>query len=897
MRECEELADNKFLIIDGSSIVYRAFYALPLLQNKRGEHTNAVYGFTNMLLGILEKTNPDYGAVVFDRAAPTFRHVLYDDYKAHREETPSELREQIMRVKDIIDAYNFPVYELDGYEADDIIGALAKKADLEGMESLLFSGDTDLFQLISGTTRVIMVRRGITDLHEYDLARLWDRYSLTPEQMIDFKALKGDSSDNIPGVPGVGEKTALKLLYEYGSLDGILQSTADLKGKLKENLECYRKQALLSRELVKIKCDIEELDFSWEECRLSPPDLGRVRTLFEGLEFRTLMDRLPAVTTKGKAVTADLNAPALIPVTDLEQLKQIKKERGFNRQISFLAEAEREYPRWKSDPVAIAFAVDQSTGYYVHPSVISSGAWKTFMDEIFAVTGNDKVEVIGYNTKLLVNMLSELGITEPHPVFDAMLAAYLLDPGRAYAGRQRLLQEFINVELAISIPQKRNKNEDPEVIARSLAEEATCYFELKKVMENKIAEEGFDNLYYDMELPLSLVLSEMERQGICVNKEKLLELSAEIKSTIDRLQVEIYAMAGEEFNLNSPRQLAAILFEKLKMPVKKKTKTGFSTDVRVLEELAIDYEIADKLLHYRQLVKLEGTYLSGLLPYVDKESGKIYTTFNQTITTTGRLSSSEPNLQNIPVRLAEGRRIREAFIPSKEGYIFLAADYSQIELRVLAHLSQDPTLLQAFLNDEDIHLRTASEILGIAPREVTTDMRKKAKAVNFGIVYGISDYGLSQDLKVPRKEAKTYIESYFTRYYGVKNYMDEIVEKARNQGYVTTIFNRRRYLPEINERSFSRRSFAERTARNTPIQGSAADIIKLAMLRIYDRLCEKGYAARLVLQVHDELILEMPEEEKQEVTALVKEEMENACDLDVPIKADISYGKDWYRIE
>jgi len=494
----------------------------------------------------------------------------------------------------------------------------------------------------------------------------------------------------------------------------------------------------------------------------------------------------------------------------------------------------------------------------------------------------------------LINLLGYLDLPLPSPVFDSMLAAYLLEPGRGSLDVRSILQEYLDLDL---FPGRGKKEaQSGEDICRALAAEVFYYFDLQKAMEAELIANGLSSLYFNLELPLSLVLSHMEREGICVEKETLNSLSAEINVTIGKLRKEIFLLAGEEFNLNSPRQLATILFEKLDMPVKKKTKTGYSTDVNVLMELARDYDIAEKILQYRQLEKLDNTYLSGLLPYIDEETGKIFTTFNQTITTTGRLSSKEPNLQNIPVRLDEGRRIRQAFVPSHQRNIFMGADYSQIELRILAHLSEDPTLLEAFRSDEDIHQRTAAEIFNVAREEVSSAMRKRAKAVNFGIVYGISDYGLAQDLKISRKEAQKYIDSYFERYEGVKEYMEKIVEKAREQGYVSTLFNRRRYLPEINDKNFSRRSFAERTARNTPIQGSAADIIKQAMLRVYKQLEEQNFAARLLLQVHDELIVELPGEERLMVAAILKEEMENAAELIVPVKVDISYGNNWYEL-
>ncbi|NLZ27421.1 MAG: DNA polymerase I, partial [Firmicutes bacterium] len=740
----------KFLIIDGSSIVYRAFYALPLLQNKRGEQTNAVYGFTSMLIGIFEKTGPDFGAVVFDKPGPTFRHDLFADYKAHRESAPEELNEQINRIKEIVEAYRFPIYEMDEYEADDIIGTLVKKAEERKIESLIFSGDTDLFQLISDYTKVIIVRKGISVLHEYDSARLWERYNLKPEQMVDFMGLKGDPSDNIPGVPGIGEKTALKLLHEYGNLDRVLVSTPEMKGRLRENLELYRDQALLSRDLATIRCRIEELDFNWDQCLLSVPDYERLRNVFHDLEFKSLLNRLPAVEAMPENKQTTLSCQ--IPVTSIKQLRKIIAS-SENPSVALLVKTGQHYPRWKDTPRAIAFAMDESCGYYFDPSLFSSGSWGAFLKELLG--DGRPVKLLGHHTKPLLNIMSILGMDVPHPEFDSMLAAYLLDPGRADLSTRAIINAYLDINLG-EPPSGKEAVNDNELQARLLAEEAPHLFKLRGVLEDKLTGYGLAELYRNVELPLLPVLSRMELQGISVNREKIDAISEEIKVQIDNLREEIFLLAGEEFNLNSPRQLSCILFEKLKMPVIKRTKTGYSTDASVLEELAQEHEIVTKILYYRHLVKLEGTYLTGLVPYIDGSSGKIYTTFNQAVTATGRLSSSDPNLQNIPVRMPEGRRIRIAFIPSRKDCIFLAADYSQIELRVLAHLSQDPTLIDAFRKDEDIHCRTAAEIFGVALEGVTPEMRRRAKTVNFGIVYGMSDYGLAQDLKVPRREAQEY---------------------------------------------------------------------------------------------------------------------------------------------
>ncbi len=867
--------NEKFLIIDGSSLAYRAFYALPLLQNRRGEHTNAVYGFTTMLLSILEKEKPRYAAVVFDLAAPTFRHELYAEYKAHREETPSELGEQISRIKEVLHSFGIPVFEKEGYEADDIIGSLVRQCGASGVEILLLTGDNDLLQLVREGTRVALVRRGISDIKEYREDNLQEELGLTSEQLVDYRSLKGDPSDNIPGVPGIGEKTAKKLLREYGNLEAILESAEELGDRLQRNLSLYREQALLSRELSRIRSDME-IEFELDHCSYTP-DYGELRGLFEDLEFKTLLDRLPRERVEVKEVSGET------PLERVEEIRELK-EGGSEGRISLRLELEPAYPSWKGKPRAVAFALEESRGYYFHPRVLTDGSWREMLRELCS---GGEVQILGHDVKEALNFIRYRGHETVEPVFDSLLAAYLLDPGRSDFSISHLLKELLEEEIPHAGATPEGGKREGEELSGILALEARHLFRLREAMERRLSESSLLGLYEEVELPLTAVLSEMERRGVKIDRNKLKELSREIKERLERLAEEIIELAGEEFNLNSPRQLSCILFEKLKLPVVRKTKTGYSTDARVLEELAPHHQIVEKILYHRHLVKLEGTYLNGILQLVDPKTGKIYTTFNQTVTSTGRLSSSDPNLQNIPVRLEEGRRIREAFIPSVEEYLLLAADYSQIELRILAHLSGDPILLEAFHREEDIHTRTASEIFGISPSQVTPEMRSRTKAVNFGIVYGISDYGLSRDLKISRQEAARYI----------KSYMEDIVSRARKQGYVTTLFNRRRYLPEINSPRFNLRSFAERTARNTPIQGSAADIIKLAMLRVHSRLQEEGCRGRLLLQVHDELILEMPREEREEVARLVQEEMEQAVTLEVPIKVDLGWGENWYRLK
>ncbi|MEW5785014.1 MAG: DNA polymerase I [Bacillota bacterium] len=882
---------DKLIVVDGNSLIYRAFYALPLLQNSRGEHTNAVYGFTGMLLKLLEDEKPAYIAVAMDYPAPSFRNRIYEHYKGHREKTPAELGEQVLRIREIMDALCIPVFEVEGFEADDIIGTLAGLAAERAMQITVVTGDADLLQLVGGPVTVMLTRKGISQMDRYDRESLLERFGLEPSQMIDFKALKGDPSDNIPGVPGIGDKTARRLLEQYGSLERLYAARGELSGKVAENLDLYREQLFTGRELVTL-CNKVPLDISWEKCRFQP-DYSRLLELFDDLEFKSLAARVRNFLPQQPAGVDEPLRGEL--VLDQARLGQLLGALAAGDNLSLLFESPPGRPYWREQLPLIALAAGEDHGFYLYPESFKPG--ETAAWNLLAQTWARGVDLICSDAKFLYNYLEHRGVRAPEILFDVRLAAYLLEPTRGSYDLPQLLKEYLGLPLPADPPERGKCPLTPEQQGNRLATWACSLHPLREKLKSLLAERSQLELYHRLELPISAVLARMERQGLAVDQAFLGELALEIRGRLESLEEEIYALAGERFNLNSPQQLSAILFEKLQLPVVRKTKTGRSTDARVLEELAPRHEIVAKLLHYRQLIKLEGTYLSGLAPLVDPVEKKIYTTLNQTVTATGRLSSSEPNLQNIPIRLEEGRRIRLAFIPSAKEQVFLTADYSQIELRIMAHLSQDPILLEAFRHDEDIHRRTAAEVFSVAPEAVTGAMRNKAKAVNFGIIYGISDYGLAQSLAVSRQEARQYIESYFDRYTGVKRYVEEMVESARQTGYVATLMNRRRYLPELRSANYGRRGFAERVARNAPIQGSAADIIKLAMLQIDKLIREGGFKARMLLQIHDDLLFEVDQNELAFFAPVVRREMEEAVELSVPLRVDLKWGCNWAELE
>ncbi|MDN5293069.1 MAG: polymerase [Eubacteriales bacterium] len=866
---------KKFLVFDGNSLTHRAFYALPLLTTSSGVITNAAFGFTNMFLKAMEEVKPDYVAVAFDRSRVTFRHEMFAEYKGTRPGTPDELRPQFPLIKEILAAMRVPVLEKEGYEADDIIATLVRMAEEKGWETVVVTGDRDAFQLISPRTRVMITRKGISELEVYDEAKLKERYGLPPHLMPDLKGLMGDPSDNVPGVPGIGEKTAVKLLQEYGSLDEVLRRRDEIKGKVGDALRQYGDQARLSRELVTVERDVPlEVDIE-KDCLVQEPDYDALLRIFRKLEFRTLAraflekqkarEKQQDLFGEGLFSSPPAEAEVKVATLDYEALADVVRE----EKIAVAYRYRGSLPREEMEKAAVR-TTEGRTYYSEGDGEVLRRLWQ-----------EAKGEIILHDAKKAFQLLGG----RQGKFFDTMIAAYLLNPGQP---NQKV------GELALKYLGRGHLEEDSR---ESLVAEAEIVANLREMFSHQLKELEMEYLFYEVELPLAAILAEMELTGIKVDVEKLQALGEEYQHRLEQISQEIYDICGEEFNLNSPRQLGYILFEKMKLPPVKKTKTGYSTDVEVLETLASEHEVVAKILDYRQLMKLKSTYVDGLLKLVNPVTGRVHTTFNQTVTTTGRLSSTEPNLQNIPIRMEEGRRIREAFVTGEEGWLLLSADYSQIELRVLAHLAGDEKLIEAFCRGEDIHTRTAVEVFGVSPAEVTPEMRRRAKAVNFGIIYGISDFGLARDLKIDRKEAKQYIENYFRRYPGVKRYLDATVAAAREKGYVTTILNRRRYLPDLFSPNRNLRSFGERTAMNTPIQGSAADIIKLAMIAVRKALREKGMRARLLLQVHDELLFEVPAEELQPVAHLVREAMERVLPLRVPLEVELKQGKNWYSME
>jgi DNA polymerase I len=871
---------KKLVLIDGNSIAYRAFFALPLLNNDKGVHTNAVYGFTTMLQKILEDEKPTHMLVAFDAGKTTFRHKTYKEYKGGRQKTPPELSEQFPYIRELLDAYGIKRYEKENYEADDIIGTLSLQAESDDYEVKIFSGDKDLTQLSTDKTTVCITRKGITDLEVYTPDHIKEKWGISPDQIIDMKGLMGDSSDNIPGVPGVGEKTAIKLLKEFETVEKLLESIDQVSGKkLKEKLEENKESAIMSKELATILREAP-VEIKVDELGYDGTDAARLKEVFKDLGFNSLLEKMgesPQEETKE------------LEEISYEKLQKIEAKHLTNETSLYIEMLEENYHT--GSIIGLSMHNGEGTFSFTLDAALESEYFKKWAED------EANIKYV-YDSKQAVVSLKRHGIDIKGIQFDLSLTSYILNP--ASSG-----DDFAAIAKAHGLPEvdsdeavygKGAKQKVPaeDVLSEHLARKAAALHELKTLCTKELTDNDQLELIDELELPLALILAEMEHTGVKVDQQRLLDMKEELGNRIEELEKKIHELAGENFNINSPKQLGVILFEKLGLPAVKKTKTGYSTSADVLEKLQSKHDIIDHILHYRQLGKLQSTYLEGLLKVVHKDSSKIHTRFNQALTQTGRLSSIDPNLQNIPIRLEEGRKIRQAFIPSEKGWVMFAADYSQIELRVLAHIAGDEKLIEAFRNDMDIHTKTAMDVFGVSKDEVSSNMRRHAKAVNFGIVYGISDYGLSQSLDITRKEAGEFIRKYLESFPGVKEYMDDIVQEAKQKGYVTTLLNRRRYLPEITSRNFNLRSFAERTAMNTPIQGSAADIIKKAMIDMAARLKVEKLQSRLLLQVHDELIFEAPEEEIETLKKIVPDVMENAMELEVPLKVDYSYGPTWY---
>ncbi len=888
------MTEGRIVIIDGNSLVNRAFYALPPLTTKEGLHTNAIYGFMTMLFRILEDYRPGYIGVAFDKKAPTFRHREYGAYKAGRKKMPPELAEQMGHLKEILDVLKVYRIEIAGFEADDLIGTLAKHCEERNFESLIVTGDRDALQLASDKTKILFTKRGISNIEVYDDKKVMEDFEVTPLQYIDLKGLMGDKSDNIPGVPGVGEKTALKLIHEFDSVENLIQNTHKITAKkLRERIEDNVQQAVLSKRLATIVTDVP-IEMNFEDLRTKEFDKNDVVETFKKYEFNSLINRIIAkVDEKDDAPEENLS---VVTVGDMDALKLMVGHIKKNKRMFFKSVGTKDNILEKGI-LAIAIATDGVKQYYIDLDKFADSEKAGVLREIFA---DKSVEKISHDLKAELLNLYPYGVEIENLAFDTMIGEYLIDPAKNNYDLKELAAQYFGQSLLNEedlLGKGKNKIDifdiETEKLQNFLCQKVAIILRLKEVVEKKIKDLGLTELYYDVEMPLTEVLASMEYKGIEIDKNMLKKFEIEFDGIINRLTQEIYDLAGDKFNINSPKQLGEILFGKLLLPPIKKTKTGYSTSVEVLEKLFDKHEIIPKILEYRQVTKIKTTYIDGLLNIINPITGRIHSSFNQTVTTTGRISSTEPNLQNIPIRTEMGRQLRKVF-RAGDGYKFIDADYSQIELRVLAHISEDTNLMESFLKDQDVHTRTASEIFDVAIEEVTPTMRDDAKAVNFGIVYGISDFGLSENLKISRYRAKEYIDSYLEKYALVKNYMTESVKTAKENGYVLTLLNRRRYLPELSSRNFNIRSFGERMAMNTPIQGSAADIIKIAMVKVYRRLKDEGYRAQLILQVHDELIVECPEDEIKEVAIIVQESMEQAMSLKVPLKVDLLLGQTWF---
>ena len=874
---------EKLVLIDGHSILNRAFYGVPNLTNSEGLHTNAVYGFLNILFKLLDEEKPDYLAVAFDLKAPTFRHQMYDAYKGTRKPMPAELHEQVPLMKEVLSAMGVPILTKEGYEADDVLGTAAKKAQAEGYEVTIVSGDRDLLQLADEHIKISIPKtsRGTTEVHNYypdDVAR---EYQVTPTQFIDVKALMGDTSDNIPGVPSIGEKTATNLIVQFGSLSNVYEHLDQVKPpRAKKSLEENKELADISYTLAKI-CIEAPIDFILSDAKIGDLYTKEAYEFMSRMEFKSMLARFG------------------------DHVKREESEKHEFRLITDLAEAETLLSdAAKADHIGAQLLIDQDkiSGLSVccqkdHAFVIPAYG---FLTEGYLAEQMEKLCKNGNVWTLdLKSQLQFMNLGYEYEVYDAGVAAYLLNPLKDSYGYDDLARDYLSMTVQ-SKAELMKKAGFAECYEKDEKAFLTCagymamvaYMSADPLMK-KLESEGMRELYLSMELPLIYALFHMEEEGIAVKKEELKDYGEKLKEKIAVLEKDIWEMTGCEFNINSPKQLGEVLFEKMQIKGGKKTKTGYSTAADVLEKLAPDYPVIQKILEYRQYTKLNSTYAEGLGSYIGPD-GRIHSRFNQTITATGRLSSTEPNLQNIPVRMELGRAIRKVFVP-KDGYVFLDADYSQIELRVLAHMSGDERLIEAYRSAQDIHAITASQVFHVPLHEVTPLLRRNAKAVNFGIVYGISAFGLSEDLSISRKEALDYINRYFETYPQVKEFLDGLVEKAKEQGYVTTMFGRRRPVPELKSANFMQRSFGERVAMNSPIQGTAADIIKIAMIRVDKRLRDEGLRSRLILQVHDELLIETAIEELEQVRKILTDEMSNAADLAVDLEVDVHDGKSWFE--
>ncbi|MBO8434200.1 MAG: DNA polymerase I [Tyzzerella sp.] len=878
---------EKVMLIDGNSIVNRGYYALPNLTNSEGLHTGAIYGFLNIMFKFIDEEKPDYIGVAFDLKAPTFRHKAFEGYKGTRKGMPDELREQMPVLKEILQKMGIKIYEKEGFEADDILGTLSKKALDMDILPVVVSGDRDLLQIADKKLKIKIpkTKGGKTEVEEYYESDVIEKYGVTPKQFIDMKALMGDTSDNIPGVPGIGEKTASKIIQEYGDIENAISNAENIKPKkASENLREYQEQARLSKYLATIVRDMD-IDFNKDDMRIKDMFTLDAYNIFKRLEFKSFYTRFDSANT---GISQEVSSDFLKVLDSESDIEAYVRELDNSKEYSYFMYEE------ENTIVGFSLYTDES-GVVIYGE---DNILKCFGDFL---TSNE-FKKIGNNVKKDIRFLRGKNIELSGISFDTALGAYILNPTRDNYEYNDLASEYLDITY-LSEEEIFGKGKsrlsfdkiDKKVLDDFLGRSAKTFFDSAKIIREKMEENGQHTLYYEIELPLMHVLADMEKEGIKVDRQALSDYGNMLSEKIDSITREIYDITGEEFNINSPKQLGIVLFEKMGLKGGKKTKTGYSTSADVLEKLKYESPAVEKVLYYRQLTKLKSTYVDGLLNVIDESTNKIYSTFNQTVTATGRISSTEPNLQNIPVRLDLGRELRKVFIPSDENRCFIDADYSQIELRVLAHISGDETLINAFKNNQDIHRLTASQVFNIPFDEVTPLQRRNAKAVNFGIVYGIGAFSLSQDLGITRKEAENYIQGYFEKYPKIKTYIDETIRSAEEKGYVSTIFGRRRAMPELQSGNFNVRSFGERVAMNMPIQGSAADIIKIAMVKVYNALKEKNMKSKLILQVHDELLIDAYNDEVDEVKEILKTEMENAVHLKTTLDIDMHTGKNWFE--
>ena len=896
---------KKLLLIDGNSIMNRAFYGImgsKMLTTKDGKYTNAVYGFLAIMFKIMEDLNPDYMAVSFDLKAPTARHKMYDKYKANRHGMPDELREQMPMIKEVLRAMNIDIVEKEGYEGDDILGTLAKYGENQGLDVVILSGDRDTFQLATNKTtiRIPRTKAGKTETEDYDRAKVVEEYGLEPKALIDVKGLQGDTSDNIPGVPGIGPKTAISLIQRYGTVEKLYESIEkgedDLKGKQKENIVANKEMAFLSKKLGEIDVNVP-LDDNLETLKVEEWDKVKVLEIFQNLNFKRYIERFNLEDVEGVVAVSkkNLNVNINSSATEEEIIKRLQELKKCVYYIGTKQSSNEELILKKEIESISIFDFEKNETFYI------KNPRKEFLKNVFE---NDEIEKVGTEMNYTYILLRQNNITMKNIKFDISVAAYILNPTDGKYPIDKIIENYLDINTESFLKSKGVEETSNQMTLFDSQEEkdlglykytfyANAIYEVAKVLKEKLQKTEQLELFETIDMPTIEVLGDMQANGMYVELPELEAFGIKLQDGIDFLTQKIYNLAGEEFNIKSPKQLGELLFEKLKLPVIKKTKSGYSTDVDVLEKLRSEHPIIEKILEYRQLTKLNSTYVEGLKPFINPRTKRIHSFFHQTITATGRISSTEPNLQNIPTRIEFGKQLRKVFKPA-EGHVYIDADYSQIELRVLAHLSEDEHMIKAFKNGEDIHKQAASKVFGIPVEEVTKEQRSSAKAVNFGIVYGISEFGLGQQLGISRNKAKEYIEQYLTEYSGVRIFMQECIKKAKETGYSMTMFGRRREIAELKSNNYMVRQFGERAAMNTPVQGTAADIMKIAMIKVFKELQKRNLQTKIVLQVHDEMMLEAPVSEKEEVKKLLQECMESAATLKVPLIAEVSEADNWY---